>query len=234
MQQSQEGERLLKAVHKVWSDHTDCMDKLSHILKYMVCSTTHYVSCQPPSAYSPQDRVYVKSANVLEVVELGRDLFVKHIVRPPIKDHVITAILSLLRIERDGFVINRSAVTNCVDALLQLSDHPDGISVYTRYLEPEILRQSVAYYKAEAERLLETCDTPEYLRRVCPSPFFHWPASLSVRTFRPRPDFPRKSHAHTSICPYKPRAPFKLFYKILSSHHTCKGSLTCLTRAWIP
>jgi cullin 3 len=38
MQQSQEGERLLKAVHKVWSDHADCMDKLSHILKYMVCS----------------------------------------------------------------------------------------------------------------------------------------------------------------------------------------------------
>lgn len=36
MQQSQEGERLLKAVHKVWSDHTDCMEKLSHILKYMV------------------------------------------------------------------------------------------------------------------------------------------------------------------------------------------------------
>jgi hypothetical protein len=37
MQQSREGERLLKAVHKVWSDHTDSMDKLSHILKYMVC-----------------------------------------------------------------------------------------------------------------------------------------------------------------------------------------------------
>ena len=110
--------------------------------------------------------MYVRSANVLEVVELGRDLFVKHIVRPPIKDHVITAILSLLRIERDGFVINRSAVTNCVDALLQLSDNPDGITVYTRYLEPEILRLSDAYYKAEAERLLETCDTPEYLRRV--------------------------------------------------------------------
>ena len=36
MQQSHEGERLLKAVHKVWSDHADSMDKLSHILKYMV------------------------------------------------------------------------------------------------------------------------------------------------------------------------------------------------------
>ncbi|KAI0303827.1 Cullin-domain-containing protein [Multifurca ochricompacta] len=147
MQQSQEGERLLKALHKVWRDHTDCMDKLSHILKYM-------------------DRVYVKSANVLEVVELGRDLFVKHIIRPPIKDHIINAILNLLHIERDGYVINRSAITNCVDALLQLSDSPDGTTVYKRYLEPDILRQSDTYYRAEAEKLLETCDTPEYLRRV--------------------------------------------------------------------
>ena len=40
MRQNHEGERLLKAVHEVWSDHTDCMDKLSHILKYMVRPTT--------------------------------------------------------------------------------------------------------------------------------------------------------------------------------------------------
>jgi cullin 3 len=44
MQQSQEGERLLRAVHKVWSDHTDCMDKLSHILKYMVRPTTSVIA----------------------------------------------------------------------------------------------------------------------------------------------------------------------------------------------
>jgi len=24
-------------VHKVWTDHTDCMVNVSHILKYMVC-----------------------------------------------------------------------------------------------------------------------------------------------------------------------------------------------------
>ena len=41
MQQSQEGERLLKAVHEVWSDHTDCVDnKLRHVLRYMVRPTT--------------------------------------------------------------------------------------------------------------------------------------------------------------------------------------------------
>ncbi len=44
MQQSQERERLLKAVHKVWSDHTDCMYTLSHILKYMVRPTTRILA----------------------------------------------------------------------------------------------------------------------------------------------------------------------------------------------
>jgi len=110
--------------------------------------------------------VYVKSANLLEVVDLGRDLFVKHIIRPPIKDHIINAILSLLHIERDGYVINRSAITSCVDALSKLSDSSDGTTIYKRHLEPEILRESEVYYKAEASRLLETCDALEYLRRV--------------------------------------------------------------------
>ena len=37
MRQNHEGERLLEAVHEVWSDHTDGMDiKLCHILRYMV------------------------------------------------------------------------------------------------------------------------------------------------------------------------------------------------------
>jgi cullin 3 len=108
----------------------------------------------------------VKSANVLEVVDLGRDLFVKHIIRPPIRDHVINTILSLMHIERDGYVINRSAITHCVEALSQLSDNSGEKSVYKGHLEPEILRQSEMYYKTEAGKLLETCNALEYLRRV--------------------------------------------------------------------
>lgn len=34
--ESQENERLLKALTKVWEDHTSSTQKLSHILKYMV------------------------------------------------------------------------------------------------------------------------------------------------------------------------------------------------------
>lgn len=37
MQQTQEGEMLLKALRRIWDDHTGSMSKLRDILKYMVC-----------------------------------------------------------------------------------------------------------------------------------------------------------------------------------------------------
>jgi cullin 3 len=63
-------------------------------------------------------------------------------------------------------VINRSAVKECVDVLLQLRVEGDGSSVYKHALEPVILRESESFYNGEADRLLESCDAPEYLRRV--------------------------------------------------------------------
>ncbi|VDB88409.1 unnamed protein product [Peniophora sp. CBMAI 1063] len=146
MQRAHDDARLLSALSEVWADHKGSMDKIGSILKYM-------------------DRVWTKDAHLPEIVEKGRELFLKHIIRPPIQGHVQSAVLGLLRIERDGYVINRSSVTGCVDVLLQLND-PSGLTVYKRDLEPVVLSESQAYYKAEGERLLETCDAPEYLRRV--------------------------------------------------------------------
>ena len=175
----------------------------------------------------------MKSANVLEVVDLGRDLFLKHIIRPPIKDHVIGAILSLMHIERDGYVINRSAINHCVDALLQLSGGPDEKTVYKGRLEPEILRQSEAYYKTEAGRLLESCNALEYLRRV--NPLSLMPVLtrlLCARHARSKHASQKKIHVFTSIYLYKRWLPSMLFSRTPYFHHTYKHSLICLTRAW--
>ncbi|KDQ59266.1 hypothetical protein JAAARDRAFT_33992 [Jaapia argillacea MUCL 33604] len=145
--QSQEGERLLKALRKVWDDHTSSMSKLRDILKYM-------------------DRVYTKSAQVPEIWDAGLHRFLKHIIRPPIEEHLVSAILKLVQIERDGYVINRSAVKGCVDVFLQLNEDKDGPSVYKRDLEPSVLRESEVFYAAEGRKLLDSCDAPEYLRRA--------------------------------------------------------------------
>ena len=175
----------------------------------------------------------MKSAKVLEVVELGRDLFVKHIIRPLIKDHVINAILSLMRIERTGYVINRSAIKNCVDLLLQFSDSSYGTTMYRRYLQPLILRQSYVYYSAEARRLLETCDALEYLRWVN---FVSCRAltNLFINDIRFEQSFSRRSRASTNAHYYKPDLLSRLFSEMLSSNHTRGHSLTRLAYVWMP
>lgn len=115
-----------------------------------------------------QDRVYTNNNNYPVIWDAGLELFVRHIMRAPIKDHVISAILTLIKTERDGYPINRSSVKGCVDVFLQLSvsDGNEVLSIYKHDIEPAVLKESEAFYKAEGERLLETCDAPEYLRRV--------------------------------------------------------------------
>ncbi len=113
-----------------------------------------------------KDRVYTKTAGVPEIWDAGFLLFVKHIIRPPIQGHLVSAILIQIQTERDGYVINRSAVKGCVDVLRELKEIPDGPTIYRRDLEPAILRESETFYKTEGERLLEICDAPEYLQRV--------------------------------------------------------------------
>lgn len=53
-----------------------------------------------------------------------------------------------------------------MDVLLLLKVDGDGLPVYKRDLEPAILRESEAFYQGEGDKLLESCDASEYLRRV--------------------------------------------------------------------
>ncbi|KAJ8692377.1 hypothetical protein PTI98_009697 [Pleurotus ostreatus] len=148
-QQSHEAELLLKALRKVWDEHKSNVVKLSQLLNYM-------------------DRVYTTAEGVPKIQEAGRQLFLKHILQPPnaIHSHVIDAVLKQIRLEREGYVINRSAVKECVDVFIGLDTGDHGMSVYERDLKPRILSESDAFYKNEGMILLQTCDAPEYLRRV--------------------------------------------------------------------
>ncbi|KZT56924.1 Cullin-domain-containing protein [Calocera cornea HHB12733] len=150
LQKAQEGERLLKAVRKVWDDHKSNMSKLRDLLGYM-------------------DRIYCPANNVPVIYEAGMQLFLKHIIRTtvyPIRHHIITTILRLIDIERNGDVINRSAVRSCVEILMDLKDKRDGPTVYKLDFEPVFLKKSDDYYLAEARRLIDTCDGPTYLAKA--------------------------------------------------------------------
>lgn len=96
---------------------------------------------------------------------MGLTLFYKHIIKSPIKDHIVTAILNQVRHERNGYGINRSAVKGCVEVFLRLNF--DDATVYKHDLEPRLLQESEAFYKKEGQELVNSCDAPEFLRRVC-------------------------------------------------------------------
>jgi len=94
----------------------------------------------------------------------GLELFLKHIIKSPIKDNLVMAILDQIQCERDGYPINQSAVKGCVDVFLRLEmDHG---TVYKLELEPLFLKESERFYQEEASHLLNTCDCMTYLRRV--------------------------------------------------------------------
>lgn len=95
-------------------------------------------------------------------------LYLKQMIASPLKEHIIDAILNQIEMERESFAINRSAVKSSVDVLLTLKYDTEigNVSVYARDVEPAVLKASRAFYADEGERLLATCDAPEYLRRV--------------------------------------------------------------------
>ncbi|KAF8920321.1 Cullin [Mucidula mucida] len=146
-QKSVEAEMLLKALRSIWDDHQSSMVKLGQILKYM-------------------DRVFTKAAEVPETWDMGLRLFVELIFRPPIKDHLINAILNQIEYERDGYDINRSAVKGSVDVFISLHNQIGGPTIYKEDLEPAILKESRSFYESTGHKLLSTCDAPDYLRRV--------------------------------------------------------------------
>ena len=96
-------------------------------------------------------------------------LFLDRIIHSPlyvIRRHVLATLQQQIRLERDGYPVNRSAIKGCVDVYRELIDENTNISIFKREMEPHILEESEVYYKREGEYMLETCDAPEFLRRV--------------------------------------------------------------------
>ena len=99
-------------------------------------------------------------------MDAGLQLFHEHMIRPPILQHIVNALISQIHIEREGYAINQSAVKSCVDVLLRLAEDKENITVYKKHLEPAILKESEAYYRDEGSKLLEMYDASEFLRKV--------------------------------------------------------------------
>lgn len=140
---------------------------------------------------------------MLDTWEKGLELFLLHILQPPIRDHLVSAILKQVHIEREGFVINRSAVKGCVDVFVSLeTGEGPGQTVYKCYLEPSFLKESEAFYRGEGMHLLTSCDAPQFLRRVSVSLF----SGCHLKSRRLKHGLTLKIREHTII--YRVRHPY--------------------------
>ena len=160
--------------------------------------------------------------------EAGLELFLKHIIRPPIMDHTVATILRLIHLERDGHPINRSAVKGCVSALIPLHVTPDDLTVYKRDIEPRILAESEAFYRAEGERLLHTCNASEFLQKVRVYCAFFGQAREDDAQEDNRSSIgsSQKMSGRCIIFRRRRRLPFSAYWKTISSNHICRLSWT--------
>ncbi|KAH7106342.1 Cullin-domain-containing protein [Auriculariales sp. MPI-PUGE-AT-0066] len=149
MQQASEGDRLLRAVNKVWEDHCQNMNKLKAVLAYM-------------------DRSYSEQAGLLQTYDVGLKLFLERIMHSsqlPIQRHLVNSILNQIRVDREGYTIHQSIVKECVAVFLTLEDDL-GKAIYHKDLEQPFLGESRIYFKTEGESLTRTIGVAEYLHKV--------------------------------------------------------------------
>jgi cullin 3 len=136
----------LQTLNQAWNDHQTSMTMIRDILMYM-------------------DRVYVQQNNVDNVYNLGLNLFRDHVVRyGNIRDHLRETLLAMVMRERKGEVIDRLAVRNACQMLMQLGI--ESRSVYEEDFERPFLQQSAEFYRFESQNFLEENSASVYIKKV--------------------------------------------------------------------
>jgi cullin 3 len=101
---------------------------------------------------------------------MGLNLFRDKVIlseKYPIKRHLIAAMLTQIQLERDGDVIDKSAIQSSVSMLAELMDKESKVeSVYVVDFEKEFLDTSRSFYQQESQMLVANYDAPEFMRKV--------------------------------------------------------------------
>eukprot|EP00004_Rigifila_ramosa_P003165 TRINITY_DN1332_c0_g1_i6.p1 TRINITY_DN1332_c0_g1~~TRINITY_DN1332_c0_g1_i6.p1 ORF type:complete len:739 (+),score=176.85 TRINITY_DN1332_c0_g1_i6:553-2769(+) len=135
----------LQHVVQEWHDHRASQMKIRDILMYL-------------------DRVYVAQHNALPVYELGLVFFKENVARHTVvQPRLLRGVLTLIEAERSGEISDRGVLREIVGMWLELaSDH----KVYEEDFEVPFLAESVLFYRREAQKLLASSGTPQYLAKV--------------------------------------------------------------------
>ncbi|KAI8974297.1 Cullin 3 [Pilobolus umbonatus] len=143
------GAAFLKTVKKIWDDYTTALDLILKVL--------HYLNDRLPKY------------NLPGFYDMGTNAFRDKVIRSdkyPIQKHLISAMLDQVQLERQGDVIDRSALKAAVTILVQLYDPQANNTVYAVDFEAEYLEVSTGFYQIESQKLVSSYDSPEFMRKV--------------------------------------------------------------------
>jgi cullin 3 len=121
-----------------------------------------------------QDKVYTPSTKPPSppTYSLGLSLFLSQVLEHPslaVGRHLVAALLTLIRLEREGEVVNRSAILSATDMLAGLrrgGAADEGEPVYRDIFEEVFLEETRDFYRREVASALATLSAPEFLAKV--------------------------------------------------------------------
>jgi len=157
------GENFLRGIRDSWDDHETSMNMISDIMMYL-------------------DRAYTVEAQLPTVFAATIGLFRDHILRNTLVsthvkgsyefvvfDILISVIIELINMERDGDIIDRHlvrSVTYMLEVLYDTDQEMENQKLYTRVFEPKYLQSSRSYYRRQCEKLLRESDATTWLRHA--------------------------------------------------------------------
>lgn len=136
-------EAMLRELVRRWENHKLMIKFLSHVFKYL-------------------DRFYVKRLSLPELAEVGSQSF-HEIVFNAVKRDVRSAILELIRRERECEIIDRKLVKEVVEIFVEMGGARNSLEVYVTDFEDMLLSTSADFYSRESSKWAEEDSFPDYM-----------------------------------------------------------------------
>mmetsp|Transcript_24749 Transcript_24749/g.80040 ORF Transcript_24749/g.80040 Transcript_24749/m.80040 type:complete len:784 (-) Transcript_24749:368-2719(-) len=141
---SQKSDYLLTELTKRWANHKIMNKWMQKFFMYL-------------------DRYYVKHHSLPTLDVAGLKHF-KTLVYSEVKKDVVSAMIALIDAERDGAIIDRGLVKQCVELLEAMG--MGSLDAYVSDFEDPMLNATKDYYKRKSQQWVESDDTPRYLEKA--------------------------------------------------------------------
>lgn len=154
------GDKFLKDICETWNQHNTAMNMIADILMYLERGWSKDTSLPG---------IYAATIGLFRDHVLHYTVFLDGSQHSNVLGVLNSTIIDHINMERDGDTIDKALLRNCVMMLHTLHKTDEELEdekLYITEFEPEYLRKSRAYYKAECEKLLRESDAASWLRNT--------------------------------------------------------------------